>query len=114
MSDKNKVPTPLSSSPNFDAMQVMPFHPHRSAAVSATSVATTHPLGGEDNDTDMIHLKVVIAGDTSAWPHVDITVGEAVAWPHEAGNHYWGAVGLGQIVISYAGDGTATVYVMEA
>ncbi|MBY5684830.1 hypothetical protein HFO32_22160 [Rhizobium leguminosarum] len=114
MSDKGVVLTPISKSPNFDAIQVMNFDNWRCTKLTiASGGSATLAL---EEDTELVKIRVHIDTDDER-PFVEMTRTAIAAetWPLDQGVHDWGVVGGYRLLsFAYAGTGSATIHVMEA
>jgi hypothetical protein len=114
MSDKNKVLTPLSSAPNFDAMQVMPLNTDRAhPVVLAGGAAVPHRFA---DDTEMAFIYVPLASDGVSRIFVDVTRGDDPEKSFPLASGYWpfGTVGDPRTASFRLATGSATIIVMEA
>ncbi|TAW65433.1 hypothetical protein ELI15_14155 [Rhizobium ruizarguesonis] len=114
MSDATSVLTPLSSAPNFDAMQVVELDTSRvkSYDLVGGGATKTHTLSAS---CQLIQVYVVF-DTTEPFPVVELKRGTGNGtWPFFAGKDYHGTQGLERdIIISFTGTGTAQVRIMEA
>ncbi|CAN7331054.1 hypothetical protein [Neorhizobium tomejilense] len=114
MSDRGVVITPISKSPNFDAIQVMNFDNFRVRKLTLPSGDAEQLVLGED--TELVKVRVAITTDDEL-PCVLMSRSPIAAesWPLDPGVHDWGVVGgYRTVAFAYAGTGTATVHVLEA
>lgn len=115
MSDRGYVVTPISKSPNFDAIQVMNFDNARVKKYVLTSASGGAQIELAD-DTEMVKIRVSISTEDNL-PFVSMSKSAlaATTWPLDPGVHDWGVVeGYRRISFLYTGTGTATIHVMEA
>lgn len=113
MSDKGVIITPISKSPGFDAMQVMPLDTDRAYSIDLSGgVAVPHTFAA---DTEMAFIYVPLAADGSQI-FVDVTRGDnpARSFPLASGYWPWGTVGDPRSASFKLSSGSATIIVLEA